>query len=71
MSEPKVHMVQIRLCELCLNGEGRECHTPGCALWLHDSPGFPIMPELYEIIEPAALSAPAATKPHGLAPEEG
>lgn len=47
-TEPKVKTVRIRLCEACLNGEGQECHTPGCALFLHNSPGHPIMPELYE-----------------------
>lgn len=27
--------IVIWICEPCLNGEGKECHTPGCALWLH------------------------------------
>lgn len=49
--EPKVHLVKIRLCELCLRGDGQECHTPGCALWLHNSPGMPVHPEMYEIVE--------------------
>lgn len=47
----KIKKVQIWLCEACLNGEGEECHTPGCALFLHNSPGMPIMPELYEILD--------------------
>ena len=38
------------MCEACLNGDGEECHTPGCALHLHNSPGHPIMPELYTVI---------------------
>jgi len=48
---PRVHLVKIRLCELCLQGAGEECHTPACALWLHNSPGMPIHPELYEILQ--------------------
>ena len=43
--------VEIILCEACLNGLGQECHTPGCALFIHNSPGHPIMPELYKLIE--------------------
>jgi len=50
--EAQVHLVQIWLCEFCLQGVGAECHTPGCALFLHDSPGYPITRELYEIVEP-------------------
>lgn len=45
-----LHTVKIQLCELCLRGVGEECHTPECALWLHDSPGIPIHPELYEVL---------------------
>ena len=40
----------ITLCESCLKGEGEECHTPGCALFLHNSPGFEIMPEAYDVL---------------------
>ncbi len=47
----KIKKIEIWLCELCLNGEGEECHTPGCALFLHDSPGHPIIRELYKILE--------------------
>lgn len=46
----KLKLVKIWLCEACLNGEGEECHTPGCALWIHSSPGHPIIPELYEVL---------------------
>ena len=42
--------VKITLCESCLMGEGNECHTPECALFLHNSPGFEIGMEMYEII---------------------
>jgi hypothetical protein len=39
-AEPEipVHLVQLWLCDLCLDGEGDECHTPGCSLWIHDVP---------------------------------
>lgn len=47
----KVKKVEILLCESCLKGEGQECHTPGCALFLHNSPGHPIIPELYKVLE--------------------
>ena len=47
----KLKLVKIWLCESCLRGEGQECHTPGCALFLHNSPGHPIMEELIEVIK--------------------
>lgn len=39
MSDPE-ELVQIKLwvCRLCLESQGSECHTPGCAFWLHDVP---------------------------------
>jgi hypothetical protein len=43
-------LVAIRICVPCLNGRGDICNTPGCALFLHNSPGFPIDPMLYETI---------------------
>ena len=46
----KVKRITISICEYCLNGEGKECHTPGCALFLHRV-DLPITPELYEVIE--------------------
>ena len=46
----KVKLVKLWLCESCLMGEGEECHTPGCALWLHRCPDFPVMEELYEVV---------------------
>lgn len=36
--EIPVHLVQMHLCDLCLNGEGGQCHTPGCALWINRAP---------------------------------
>ena len=29
--EIKLRRVTLNLCELCINGEGGECHTPGCS----------------------------------------
>lgn len=34
--------VRIRLCSLCLDGKGGECHTPGCALFLNRAPDLPL-----------------------------
>ena len=67
--EYRVHLVQLRLCEACLLGIGSECHTPGCALWLHDPPGMPIHPELYEIVAaPADETPPTASEGSEVAP---
>lgn len=36
--EIPVRMVQLWLCDLCLDGAGGECHTPGCSLWINRAP---------------------------------
>lgn len=43
-SEPEIETfeVLIRLCSLCLEGAGGECHTPGCAMWLNRAPDLPL-----------------------------
>jgi len=46
----KLHTIRIRICEARLNGEGQECHTPGCAMWLH-AVDLPFYPLIYEVIE--------------------
>jgi len=33
-----VRQVELSLCDLCLDGAGGECHTPGCALYLNRAP---------------------------------
>jgi hypothetical protein len=33
-----VRRIQVWVCDLCLAGEGGECHVPGCAFWCHDAP---------------------------------
>lgn len=43
-----VRKYSIDLCDACIDGLGEECHTPGCALWIHDSPGIPISVASYE-----------------------
>jgi hypothetical protein len=42
MDEPTLHRVVVTLCALCIDGEGGECHTPGCALWLNRAPDLSI-----------------------------
>lgn len=34
----EVHTVELAVCQLCLDGMGIECHTPGCVFWMHDVP---------------------------------
>lgn len=45
----KIKRIIINICEPCLKGEGKECHTPGCALFLHKV-DLPIHEELYEVL---------------------
>lgn len=47
----KLKKIEITICDDCLAGDGDECHTPGCALFLNRTPDHPIMPELYNIIK--------------------
>ena len=48
---PPVHSYVIELCDACIAGEGEECHTPGCALWLH-SVSLPIHREILTKVAP-------------------
>lgn len=34
----------VLLCGRCIAGEGGECHTPGCALWMNRAPDIPVTP---------------------------
>jgi hypothetical protein len=36
--EIPVQIVQLWMCDPCLDGVGDECHTPGCSLWMHNAP---------------------------------
>jgi hypothetical protein len=33
-----IYEVTVNLCGRCLNGEGGECHTPGCGFFLNRAP---------------------------------
>ncbi len=46
----KLKLVTMWICEACLNGEGKECHTPGCALWLHRV-DLPVDRRLYKVVQ--------------------
>ncbi len=38
-SEPVVvRRYLVYVCDLCVAGNGGECHVPGCAFWLRDAP---------------------------------
>lgn len=45
----KLKLVKMWICQGCLDGDGDECHTPGCSLFLHKV-DLPIAPELYEVV---------------------
>lgn len=65
--EIPVRLVRLWLCDLCLDGEGDECHTPGCSLWIHDVPkpairnsqGVTILGNATEPFAAAAAAQPA------------
>lgn len=40
--EIPVRRVTLWLCDLCLDGAGGQCHTPGCALWINRAPDLPL-----------------------------
>ena len=40
-----LYRVTLTLCSRCLRGEGGECHTPGCGLWLNRAPDLPLPAE--------------------------
>jgi hypothetical protein len=55
--EIPVRLVQLWLCDLCLDGTGGECHTPGCALWINRAPDLalrssPMVTILDAVLEP-------------------
>ena len=53
---PEVRRVIVNLCVACIKGEGQECHTPGCALFLHRV-DLPIHEELLEDADQAEARA--------------
>lgn len=56
--EIPVHLVRLWLCELCLDGKGGECHSPGCALFLNRAPDVGIRNS------PMVTFLDAAQEPH-------
>ena len=46
-----VKQIKIWICQPCLDGKDGECHVPECALCRHTSLGFPIIPEVYEVLQ--------------------
>lgn len=44
-----IKKIAIDICEACLNGDGQECHTPECALFLH-TVDLPIDPGLFTVL---------------------
>lgn len=69
--EIPVHLVWLWLCELCLDGKGGECHSPGCALFLNRAPDVgirnsPMVTFLDAAQEPhAAPAQPPSPEPDG------
>lgn len=55
---PIIRHISIHICQQCLDGKGSECHTPGCALFLHRV-DLPFLRSLYEILPDAP--APSLT----------
>ena len=51
-----LHKIRLTLCSLCLLGEGGECHTPGCSLWINRAPDLPVTLQFWHLDE--AVSAP-------------
>jgi hypothetical protein len=54
-----VHVVQLQLCDPCIDGEGDECHTPGCSLWLNRPPDIGLRDNPSVTIAAAAEPQPA------------
>jgi hypothetical protein len=43
LGTPPVRRVEMYLCDPCLDGEGGECHVPGCSFWMSAAPvGVPL-----------------------------
>lgn len=54
--EPPLRDIRIQICQACLDGVGSECHTAGCALWLHKV-DLPIDSNLYEVLDDTTMHA--------------
>lgn len=42
----RLERVTLVMCSACLDGEGGECHTPGCAFWINRAPDIPVRPNV-------------------------
>lgn len=45
----QLKLIAIWICDLCLKGTPKECHTPGCALYLHHV-DLPIHESSYKLL---------------------
>ena len=54
VTEVPLRTVTLTLCVPCLAGEGGECHSPGCALWMNRAPDIPVTQHLTEAETEAA-----------------
>ena len=61
--EIPVHLVQLWLCDLCLDGAGGECHVPGCALWINRAPDVALHGNPMVTILDVSLDLPASEVP--------
>lgn len=55
----RIKRIKIDICEACLKGQGAECHTPGCALFLHRV-DIPFTDGTYEVLEEFCGDIPRA-----------
>lgn len=42
MSDPRLNLVKLVLCDRCLDGQGGECHSPGYCLSMNRAPDLPL-----------------------------
>lgn len=60
-TDVKMFKVELALCGLCMNGDGGECHSPGCALWINRGPDVPLHGNpLVKIIDCYEVETPKA-----------
>ena len=57
----KLKLITTMICDACLAGEGEECHTPGCILWLHRV-DLAFDPHLYDVIKEFDVYEPPQDK---------
>lgn len=59
---------EVTICSACLDGEGGECHTPGCLFWLNRAPDLGIRWKLeahecsFERLPPQDVLPPAVRR---------